>query len=97
MSAGNPYFLNLNNLEVVTTTSDKNADCFGFTEEEISRALDEFSLSGQKQQVKDWYDGFCLGKRKIFIILGPLSISWIKEKRVHTGQIPAPTVLWGSW
>lgn len=28
-------FSDLNHLEVVTTTSDKYADCFGFTEEEV--------------------------------------------------------------
>ncbi len=57
-------FSDLNNLEVVTTTSEKYADSFGFTEEEVFAALDEFGLSGQKQQVKDWYDGFMFGNRK---------------------------------
>lgn len=42
-------FSDLNNLEVITTTSNKYADCFGFTEEEIFAALDEFGLSDQKQ------------------------------------------------
>lgn len=54
-------FSDLNNLKVVTTTSDKYADCFGFTEEEVFAALDEYGMSGQKQQVKDWYDGFTFG------------------------------------
>ena len=34
-------FSDLNNLDVVTTTSNKYADCFGFTEEEVFHALDE--------------------------------------------------------
>lgn len=54
-------FSDLNNLEVVTTTSLKYADCFGFSEEEVFGALDEFGLSDQKQQVKEWYDGFSFG------------------------------------
>ena len=33
-------FFDLNNPEVVTTTSDKYASCFGFTEEEVFEALD---------------------------------------------------------
>ncbi len=57
-------FSDLNNLEVITTTSDKYADSFGFTEEEVFAALDEFGLSRQKGQVKDWYDGFTFGARK---------------------------------
>ena len=55
-------FSDLNNLEVVTTTSDKYGDMFGFTEEEVFSALDEFGLSDRKQKVKDWYDGFTFGK-----------------------------------
>ena len=34
-------FSDLNNPEVVTTTSEKYADCFGFTEEEVFAALEE--------------------------------------------------------
>ena len=34
-------FSDLNNLEVVTTTSEKYATSFGFTEEEVFEALDE--------------------------------------------------------
>ena len=55
-------FSDLNNLEVVTTTSDKYATSFGFTEEEVFVALDEFGLSSEKEQVKLWYDGFVFGK-----------------------------------
>ena len=55
-------FFDLNNLEVVTTTSDKYATSFGFTEEEVFVALDEFGLSSEKEQVKLWYDGFVFGK-----------------------------------
>ena len=57
-------FSELNNLEVITTISDKYADSFGFTEEEVFAALDEFGLSEQKQQVRDWYDGFTFGSRE---------------------------------
>ena len=58
-------FSDLNNLEVVTTTSDKYADVFGFTEEEVFAALDEFGLSANKQEVKRWYDGFTFGSRRV--------------------------------
>ncbi len=39
----------LNNLKIVTTTSDEYADCFGFTEEEVFAALDEYGRSDRKQ------------------------------------------------
>ncbi len=54
-------FSDLNNLVVVTTTSKKYEDCFGFTEEEVFAALDEQELSDRKEEVKSWYDGFTFG------------------------------------
>ena len=74
-------FSDLNNPEVVTTTSEKYADCFGFTEEEVFAALEEYNLSDQKQQVKSWYDGFTFGKRKD--IYNPWSIiNFLDKKKV---------------
>lgn len=72
-------FSDLNNLEVVSTTSEKYADCFGFTEEEVFCALDEFGLSDRKQEVKDWYDGFTFGDRTD--IYNPWSILNYLDKR----------------
>lgn len=57
-------FSDLNNLKIVTTTSDEYADCFGFTEDEVFHALDEYGLSDKKCEVKEWYDGFTFGNRK---------------------------------
>lgn len=56
-------FSDLNNLEVVTTTSDKYADCFGFTEEEVFAAMGECGYT-EKDEVKKWYDGFIFGSKK---------------------------------
>ena len=54
-------FSDLNNLVVITTTSQAYADCFGFTEKEVFDALNEYGLSEKKQEVKAWYDGFTFG------------------------------------
>lgn len=52
----------LNNLDVVATTSDKYATCFGFTEPEVFQALDEQEFGEKnKDEVKQWYDGFTFG------------------------------------
>ena len=55
-------FSDLNNLEVVTTTSDKYADCFGFTEEEVFAGMDECGYT-DREMVKRWYDGFTFGSK----------------------------------
>lgn len=57
-------FSDLNNLEVVTTTSEKYETCFGFEEEEVWEALKEYGLYEEKQKVKDWYDGFVFGRKR---------------------------------
>ena len=75
-------FSDLNNLEVVTTTSDKYADSFGFTQEEVTAALLEFDLSDQEEKVRDWYNGFTFGCRKD--IYNPWSIINYLDKRLLT-------------
>ncbi|MBO5353239.1 MAG: AAA family ATPase [Lachnospiraceae bacterium] len=54
-------FSDLNHLEVITTTSDKYATAFGFTEEEVFAALEEYDLADKKAEVTRWYDGFVFG------------------------------------
>ena len=74
-------FSDMNNLKVVTTTSERYMDCFGFTEEEVFSALEEYGLADQKQQVKDWYDGFTFGSKKD--IYNPWSIlNFLDERKV---------------
>lgn len=75
-------FSDLNNLEVVTTTSNKYEVSFGFTEEEVFTALDECGLSGKENEVKYWYDGFIFGKNKD--IYNPWSILNFLDKAVLT-------------
>lgn len=75
-------FSDLNNLRVVTTTSDLYADCFGFTEEEVFAALDEYEMSDKKDEVKQWYDGFTFGEYRD--IYNPWSITnYLKEKKLR--------------
>ena len=74
-------FSDLNHPKVVTVSSDKYADCFGFTEKEVFDALDEYDLSDQKDAVKEWYDGFTFGKHTD--IYNPWSIiNYLDEKKL---------------
>ena len=56
-------FSDLNNLTVVTTTSDLYADSFGFSQSEVWNALEEYGLSDKKDDVRSWYDGFTFGNK----------------------------------
>lgn len=72
-------FSDLNNLNVVTTTSEEYETCFGFTEQEVFASLDTFGLNEYKNQVKEWYDGFVFGKRRD--IYNPWSITNFLDKK----------------
>ena len=75
-------FSDLNNLNVVTTTSEQYATCFGFTEPEVFQALDDFGLSSEQQMVKQWYDGFIFGSQKD--IYNPWSITnFLKHRKLR--------------
>lgn len=73
-------FSDLNNLEVVTMTTSKYGKVFGFTEEEVFAAMDEYGLE-EKERIKSWYDGFIFGEWKD--IYNPWSIlNYLDKKRV---------------
>lgn len=65
-------FSDLNNLEIVTTTSQKYATAFGFTETEVFQALENAGLGKEKWNVRKWYDGFVFGN--VSDIYNPWSI-----------------------
>ena len=73
-------FSDLNNLTVVTTTSRKYETVFGFTEQEVSAALEEFGLQDEMCEVRRWYDGFRFGDCRS--IYNPWSITqYLDEKK----------------
>ncbi len=77
-------FSDLNNLNVVTTTSDEYATCFGFTEKEVFAAMDEQGIPElEKEKVKSWYDGFTFGQ--VTDIYNPWSVtSYLSKKKYDT-------------
>ncbi len=72
-------FSDLNNINVVTTTSDEYCTYFGFTEDEVYDSLDKFGLSDRKDDVKKWYDGFIFGSHRD--IYNPWSITSYLDKK----------------
>ncbi len=56
-------FSDFNNIEICTLSAVKYEEYFGFTEEEVFAAMDEYGLAN-KDEVKFWYDGFTIGDLK---------------------------------
>ena len=75
-------FSDLNNLTVVTTTSNRYATCFGFTEEEVFKAMDEQGIpEEEKENVKFWYDGFTFGN--VTDIYNPWAVTLYLDERKY--------------
>lgn len=77
-------FSDLNNLKVVTTTSREYETTFGFTEQEVFAAMDEYGMTEkEKEKVKSWYNGFIFGERRD--IYNPWSIiNFLDTKKFTT-------------
>lgn len=76
-------FSDLNNLNVITSTSTEYETSFGFTEKEVFAALENQGMSDQKETVKSWYDGFVFGNEKD--IYNPWSITnYLDKKQIRS-------------
>lgn len=74
-------FSDLNNLKVVTTTSELYATAFGFTENEVFEAMDRQEITDtEKAKVKFWYDGFTFGD--VTDIYNPWSVTMYLDEGV---------------
>ena len=59
-------FSGLNNLTVNSVMSEKYAQYFGFTEDEVDEMLAYYQASEKKEELKAWYDGYLFGTREIY-------------------------------
>lgn len=73
-------FSDFNHANILTIFDDKYSQYFGFTEDEVFKALDNYGLD-EKDKVKFWYNGFTIGSRHD--IYNPWSIiKYLEKKRV---------------
>lgn len=59
-------YTGLNNPEVNTVLSVGQSDVIGFTEEETRQLLADSGFGNHFEEVRDWYDGYRFGKRRIY-------------------------------
>lgn len=77
--SADPVYSGLDHSNLATVFSNDYAEYFGFTENEVFAALNEYGLSDRKQEVKNWYDGFIFGKH--ISIYNPWSIINYLDKK----------------
>ena len=59
-------FSGLNNLRVYTILDNRFTEYFGITESEIEKALKDFDLEFELQDVQKWYNGYLFGDIKVY-------------------------------
>ncbi len=71
-------FTGLNNLKINSILSGDFSEGFGFTQPEIDELLTHYDLMRDRDEVRDWYDGYLFGNKSIY---NPWSvICYIDEK-----------------
>lgn len=59
-------FTGLNNFKVMSVTSIRYDEYFGFTEKEVAGLLNYYGLEDKYGQIKEWYDGYRFGKTDVY-------------------------------
>ena len=59
-------FTGLNNLKVISITSQTYAEHFGFTPAEVEQMLRDYGLEENLETVKKWYDGYRFGDAEVY-------------------------------
>lgn len=59
-------FTGLNNLKVLSVTTVRFDEYFGFTDDEVKEMLKYYNLEDRYSAVKDWYDGYRFGNVDVY-------------------------------
>jgi len=85
-------FTGLNNLEIISILNQSYAEYFGFTQEEVSKMLEDYDLNEKEILVKDWYDGYIFGNTEVY---NPWSaVRFVKDLKVDRDIFP--TSYWAN-
>ena len=59
-------FTGLNNLKIMSVTSQTYAEHFGFTPGEVEQMLKDYGLEENLETVRKWYDGYRFGEAEVY-------------------------------
>lgn len=59
-------FSDLNNLRIYSILSNHYSEFFGFTEDEVKKALCDYNIEFKLSDVKSWYDGYKFGDSEVY-------------------------------
>ena len=80
-------FSDLNNLKVYSILEKEYSDFYGFTQEEVEKALKNFNIEYELPEVKAWYDGYRFGNSDVYnpwSILNFIQSEELRPYRIET-------------
>ena len=81
-------FTGLNNLEMISILNRSYGEYFGFLQTEIDEMLCYYGLEGQRELIKEWYNGYLFGNSQVY---NPWSVmNYVKALTVAPDELPAP-------
>ena len=84
-------FTGLNNFNVYSIMDEQSSTRFGFTQQEVNELLNEYNFLEQKDEVKEWYDGYWFGSTEIY---NPWSVLKYVLKAIQSK--PEPESFWAN-
>ncbi len=84
-------FTGLNNFNVYSIMDEQSSTRFGFTQQEVNELLNEYNFLEQKDEVKEWYDGYRFGSTEIY---NPWSVLKYVLKTIQSK--PEPESFWAN-
>ena len=59
-------FTGLNNLKIISITSQNFSEYFGFIQSEVNRILEYYEGNDKNSEVQKWYDGYFFGETEVY-------------------------------
>ena len=84
-------FTGFNNPDIITTLSDRYAEYFGFTQDDVEDMLEYYGLSSKSKEMHDWYNGYLFGNTLVY---NPWSV--IKYTSDQLDNEPFAKSYWGN-
>ena len=79
-------FTGLNNLKIISILDERYDEYFGFTDEEVKKACEDYNMIQKYEVIKEWYNGYIFGDANVY---NPWSVmQYIDDLKVNVKKYP---------
>ena len=73
-------FSDLNNLRIYSILSNQYSEFFGFTEDEVKKALCDYNIEFKLADIKSWHDSYKFGDSEVYNLWSILNFLFDKKE-----------------